>query len=237
MKVLILRGKSGVMNFLYIVSQNLDKVNNEIKIDKSQVIQGLQEKRERIYINFGKVFKKGGEILKIKNKGEILLEFRRYVEMLLRVGTILCVRNVYDSKITAITPENVIFHLDRRYYTDFDICSFMDIFKIETNNFKRLNWGESDILPHLGIILKYILEHYNTTYRFFDNRNLEYHYIYTTLYNMNGEIREIINILNSYHYEINEESLMLYNMKISTVKDKIRNIVLEIKKIENNFEK
>ena len=91
--------------------------------------------------------------------------------MLLREGTILCVRNLYDEKISAITQENIIFHLDSKYYSDFEICSFMDIFKIETNNYKKIYWGESDILPHLGAILNYVENHYNSTYRFFNNRN------------------------------------------------------------------
>lgn len=220
---------------LYIIQKILEKVNNEIKIDKNQILQGIQRNQSKIIMNFDNVFTKGKYILSLENKGEILLEFRRYIEMLLRVDTILCVRNVYDNKISAISSENMIFYLDRKYYTDFEICSFMDIFKIETNNFKKLNWGESEILPHLGAILRYIQEHYNTTYRFFNNRNLEYHYIYTTLYNNNEKIKEVISILNSYHYEMNENSLRLYNMEAEEVKTKIKEIVLEIEKIKKNL--
>lgn len=216
-----------------IIAQNFKCVN--IEINEEKVRKSLKTRENDIFLNFQKVFKKGDEILKIKNKGELLLEFRRYIEMLLRVGTILCVENKYDGKISAINQENIIFYLDERYYTDFQVCSFMDIFKIETKDYKRIYWGESNILPHLGAILDYVEKHYNSTYRFFTNRNLEYHYIYTVLYNKNYEIRELINILNSYHYETSEKNMELYNMKLKEIVGKVKNIVLEIKKIEKKL--
>lgn len=214
-----------------ILLKDLKCVNSEINEEKLR--KSLKKRENDIILNFRKVFKKGEDILKIKNKGEILLEFRRYIEMILRENTILCVRNVYDDKISAINQENIIFYLDRKYYSDFEVCSFMDIFKIETKNYKKIYWGESDIPPHLGAILDYVENHYNSTYRFFNNRNLEYHYIYTILYKKNFEIRELISILNSYHYETDERSLQLYDMKLEDIIGKIQDVVLEIKKIEN----
>lgn len=217
----------------YIISKNLEKVNNINEIDRECIIKAIQKNQGRIMINFDNIFRKGKDILGIENKGELLLEFRRYIEMLLRVDTILCVKNVYDNKISAINQENLLFHLDKKYYSDFQLCSFMDIFKIETNNYKKIFWGDSDIPPHLGAILKYVENHYNTTYRFFRNRNSEYHYIYTILYRKNFEIRNLIDILNAYHYEENEESLRLYNFGINEVKEKVENVVSEIGKIKN----
>ena len=221
------------MLFTHIISKNLEKVNNINEIDKENIIKNIQKSQGKIMINFDNVFRKGRDILDINNKGELLLEFRRYIEMLLRVDAILCVKNIYDNKISAINQENLLFHLDKRYYTDFQLCSFMDIFKIETNNYKKIFWGDSEILPHLGAILKYVESHYNTTYRFFRNRNSEYHYIYTILYRKNFEISNLINILNAYHYEENEESLRLYNLEIKEVKSKVKDVVSEIGKIKN----
>lgn len=216
--------------FNAMLLKDLKCVNSEINEEK--IRKSLKTRENDIILNFQKIFKKGSDILNIENKGELLLEFRRYIEMLLREGTILCVRNLYDEKISAITQENIIFHLDSKYYSDFEICSFMDIFKIETNNYKKIYWGENDILPHLGAILNYVENHYNSTYRFFNNRNLEYHYIYTILYKKNFEIRELIGMLNSYHYETDEKSLKLYNVKIEDIIEKVQDIVSEIKKIE-----
>ena len=172
----------------------------------------------------------GKNLKKETNKASLLLGFRRFIEMLLRVDTILAVENIYDKKNFAISSENIIFYLDRRYYSDFKVISFMDIFKIETSNYKRLYWYNENLPPHLGLILKYVESHYNTTYRFFTNRNLEYHCIYTILYQLNSEIKEIINILNSYHYLTDEESLKLYNISFEEVYKKIDFVLEKIEK-------
>lgn len=219
----------------YIIHETVEKVNSRNKINENEILKSVELCENIICSNFSKITRSGEKLLKIRNKSELLLEFRRYIEMILRLETILCVRNVYDRKISAVSNENLIFYLDRRYYSDFEICSFMDIFKIETNSYKKIFWGESNIQPHLGIILKYVKEHYNTTYRFFSNRNIEYHYIYTVLYTLNDEIKEVIDILNSYHYETSEKNLEMYNTKIKDVKTKIKYILKKMKEIKQNI--
>ncbi len=167
-------------------------------------------------------------ILKSKSKEKMLLEFRRYIEMLLNVEFILAVENVYDKKITVITPENVIFYLDRKYYSEIKLVTFMDIFRIETNDFKRIYWSNNDIPPHLGLILSYVENNYNGSYRFFKNRNVEYHVIYTILYQLNKNIRELVGILNSYHYSLDSKNLEMYECDFKVVKGKVKDIFKEI---------
>ena len=92
-----------------ILLKDLKCVNSEINEEKLR--KSLEKRENDIILNFREVFKKGEDILKIKNKGEILLEFRRYIEMMLRENTILCVRNVYDDKISAINQELSLIHI------------------------------------------------------------------------------------------------------------------------------
>lgn len=136
----------------HIISQELEKVKLE-DLDRDKVIGSLSVQQNIIKENFNEIMKNGSELLKIKDKGTLLLEFRRYIERLLRTDLILVVENVYDKKLTAIKPENVIFHLDRRYYSDFKLCPFVDIFKIETNDYKRINWV-SNLPPHVRTNIK-----------------------------------------------------------------------------------
>lgn len=213
-----------------IVTQILEKVNGISESQKAQVIEAIDKQQEKSKKNFKKLIENGENLKKETNRASLLLGFRRFIEMLLRVDTILAVENIYDKKNFAISSENIIFYLDRRYYSDFKVISFMDIFKIETSNYKRLYWYNENLPPHLGLILKYVESHYNTTYRFFTNRNLEYHCIYTILYQLNSEIKEIINILNSYHYLTDEESLKLYNISFEEVYKKIDFVLEKIEK-------
>ena len=76
----------------------------------------------------------------------------------------------------------------------------------------------------VGVLVPFVI------YSFFTNRNLEYHCIYTILYQLNSEIKEIINILNSYHYLTDEESLELYNMSFEKVYEKVNFVLGKIEK-------
>lgn len=83
-----------------------------------------------------------------------------------------------------------------------------------------------------GLILNYVQNNYNSTYRFFINRNMEYHCIYTILWQLNDNIKELINILNSYHYMVDEENLKNYNMEFKEIQKKVKYVVLEIEKMK-----
>ncbi len=219
------------MYFSHIISQFLDFVNRFSEIEKEQIISELDRCQVIFNQNVDRMLTQENMILKSKSKEKMLLEFRRYIEMLLNVGFILAVENVYDKKITAITPENVIFYLDRKYYSEIKLVTFMDIFRIETNDFKKIYWSNNDIPPHLGLILNYVENNYNGSYRFFKNRNVEYHVIYTILYQLNKEIKDLINILNSYHYSLDSKNLEMYECEFKLVKDKMQNIFKGIKEI------
>lgn len=83
-----------------------------------------------------------------------------------------------------------------------------------------------------GLILNYVQNNYNSTYRFFINRNMEYHCIYIILWQLNDNIKELINILNSYHYMVDEENLKNYNMEFKEIQKKVKYVVLEIEKMK-----
>ena len=166
-------------------------------------------------------------------KGSLLLEFRRALERLTRENLILAVRNIYDNKIITIRPEDMVFYLDKKYYSSFVAVSFMDIFKIETNDFKKIFWNSQALEPHIGLILNYIQSNYNTTYRFFRNRNADYHTIYSFLYDNYEPIKELLTILNAYHYTKDLENLQLYNVGYQYCKEKIDLVIQNLKNVKN----
>lgn len=224
---------------LEILEEQL-KENNIILEEsfKEKVISNLKKQQMQIQINIQEIVKKLRSLQEIDNKGTLLLEFRRVLERYLRTPLILVARNIYDDKIVAIDNENVIFYLDERYYHLFELVSFMDIFKIETNDYKKIFWSNnSEIQPHLGQILTYIKDNYNSTYRFFRNRNVEYHYIYSMFYYLNDEFREMIGYLNAYHFRIDEDNLELYNVSIDRIKEKLAYIIKAIQNISKKFDK
>ena len=61
---------------------------------------------------------------------------------------------------------------------------------------------------------------------------MEYHCIYTILWQLNDNIKELINILNSYHYMVDEENLKNYNMEFKEIQKKVKYVVLEIEKMK-----
>ncbi len=223
------------MNFKHIITQNSDFVNSFTESEKNEIIDRLDECQVKINNNFDRILTTGQDLLKIKNKEKLLLEFRRFIEMLVRTELILCVENIYDKKITVISPENILFYLDKKYYSSFKILTFTDIFKIETNGYNKIHWLSDEFPPHIGLILSYIEKNYNSTYRFFKNRNMEYHCIYTMLYQLNQDIKELITILNSYHYLTDEESLKMYEMDFSEIRKKVKYVIFEIKKMSVLF--
>lgn len=165
-----------------------------------------------------------------KTKEEMLLHFRRAIEMLVRSDLLLSVTTLSNDKIVAIRKENFLQFVDDRYYTPLHLSCFMDIFKIETKDFKCIS---NNIInePHIGVVINYILEHYTNTFTRFINRNLEYYYIYEFFYKNGQAIKDILAYLNSYHYLKEENWINLYNTPIKEIKDKISPLVEEIKNL------
>ena len=165
-----------------------------------------------------------------KTKEEMLLHFRRAIEMLVRSDLLLSVTTLSNDKIVAIRKENFLQFVDDRYYTPLHLSCFMDIFKIETKDFKCIS---NNIInePHIGVIINYILEHYTNTFTRFLNRNLEYYYIYEFFYKNGQAIKDILAYLNSYHYLKEENWINLYNTPIKEIKDKIYPLIEEIKNL------
>lgn len=165
-----------------------------------------------------------------KTKEEMLLHFRRAIEMLVRSDLLLSITTLSNDKIVAIRKENFLQFVDDRYYTPLHLSCFMDIFKIETKDFKCIS---NNIInePHIGVVINYILEHYTNTFTRFLNRNLEYYYIYEFFYKNGQAIKDILAYLNSYHYLKEEDWINLYNTPIKEIKDKIYPLIEEIKNL------
>ena len=165
-----------------------------------------------------------------KTKEEMLLHFRRAIEMLVRSDLLLSVTTLSNDKIVAIRKENFLQFVDDRYYTPLHLSCFMDIFKIETKDFKCIS---NNIIsePHIGVVINYILEHYTNTFTRFLNRNLEYYYIYEFFYKNGQAIKDILAYLNSYHYLKEENWINLYNTPIKEIKDKIYPLIEEIRNL------
>ena len=173
------------------------------------------------------------EFLKAYNsntKEEMLLSFRRAIEMLVRSDLLLSVTTLSNDKVVAIRKENFLQFVDDRYYTPLHLSCFMDIFKVETKDFKCIS---SNIVnePHIGLVINYILEHFTNTFTRFLNRNLEYYYIYEFFYKNGQAIKDILAYLNSYHYLKEKDWIDLYNTPIDNIKDKIVVLVEEVKNL------
>lgn len=163
-------------------------------------------------------------------KEEMLLSFRRAIEMLVKSDLLLSVTTLSNDKIVAIRKENFLQFVDDRYYTPLHLSCFMDIFKIETKDFKCIS---NNIVnePHIGLVINYILEHYTNTFTRFLNRNLEYYYIYEFFYKNGQAIKDVLAYLNSYHYLKEKDWIDLYNTPIKEIKDKILLLNQEIKNL------
>ena len=161
-------------------------------------------------------------------KEEMLLKFRRATEMLIKTDLLLTVTALSGNKLIAIRKENFLQFVDDRYYTPVQLSCFMDIFKLETKDFRAIN---STIInePHIGLVISYILEHYTNTFTRFSNRNMEYYYIYEFFYKNGQEIKEILAYLNSYHFSREQSWADLYNTNIEEIKIKVQHILEEAK--------
>lgn len=160
-------------------------------------------------------------------KEEMLLHFRRAMEMLIKSELLLTVDTLSNNITIAIRKENFLQFVDDRYYTPLQLSSFMNIFKIETKDYKCISnnlMGE----PHIGLVISYILEHFTNTFTRFMNRNPEYYYIYEFFYQNGTEIKKILSYLNAYHYIDCEEWKKLYNVNLEVVRQEVSSIYNKI---------
>lgn len=161
------------------------------------------------------------EVLSTDNKEKMLLNFRRGMEMIIKKPLLVTIKSLSTNKIIAVRNDNLLQLLDRRYYSELQLSSFLDIFKIETNDFKSLNILGNE--PHLKLIINYILSHYNTTFRKFMNRNEEYFYIYKYFFDNGERIKKVLEYLNSYHYSKDTE-IIYYNLNIEEINEEVKEI-------------
>ena len=153
----------------------MSKEKSLLDIVKEDIEAPIQNLQNDIYNNVEKIASFfNNEILSSNNKERILLNFRRGMEMLIKMPLLITTQSLSTNKIIVVRNDNLLQLIDDRY-SKMQLSSFLDIFKIETNDYKALNiMGE----PHIKLVINYILSHYNTTFRKFMNRNEEYYYIY-----------------------------------------------------------
>lgn len=196
---------------------------------EQRYIQPIQEISIKVEENKGSINEEFSKSYNAKTKEEMLLHFRRAVEMLTKSKLLLTVTALTSNNMVAIRKENFLQFVDDRYYTPLQLNCFMDIFKIETKNFKTMSNNSLISEPHIGLVINYILEHFTNTFTRFSNRNMEYFYIYEFFYKNGQEVKEILSYLNSYHFSIEEDWLTLYNTDIKVIRKKVGNIYNEIK--------
>ena len=153
------------------------------------------------------------------NKERMLLNFRRGIEMLMKTPLLVTTTSLSTNKIIAVRNDNLLQLLDDRYYSPLQLSSFLDIFKMETNNYKRLNMPVTNE-PHIKLVINYIQNHYNTTFRKFMNRNTEYFFLYKYFFENGEKIKKVLGYLNSYHYSLETEDIY-DNLEASIIKEEI----------------
>jgi hypothetical protein len=189
-----------------------EKISNNLELLKEDVEKNKDE-IDKFFLD---------EVLESKNKEEMLLLFRRGIEMIVKKPFILTTKSLTTGNLIAVRKDNVLQLLDDRYYESFKLSSFVDLFLLETKNLVN---GE----PHIKLLINYIEGHYNTTFRKFMNRNTEYYNIYKFFFNYGEDIKYVLNILNSYHYtnEIEE----LYYTDENDIKIKVSSIYNVVKEL------
>ena len=202
----------GVIKIDEIIYFFNEKISNNLELLKEDVEKNKDE-IDRFFLD---------EVLESKNKEEMLLLFRRGIEMIVKKPFILTTKSLTTGNLIAVRKDNMLQLLDDRYYESFKLSSFVDLFLLETKNLVN---GE----PHIKLLINYIEGHYNTTFRKFMNRNTEYYNIYKFFFNYGEDIKYVLNVLNSYHYtnEIEE----LYYTDENDIKSKVSSIYNVIKEL------
>lgn len=189
-----------------------DKVNNNLILLKEEV-ENNKDEINRFFVD---------EVLNSKNKEEMLLLFRRGIEMIVKKSFILTTKSLTTGNLIAVRKDNILQLLDDRYYESFKLSSFIDLFLLESKNLVN---GE----PHIKLLINYIEGHYNTTFRKFMNRNTEYYNIYKFFFSYGEDIKYVLNVLNSYHYTNEVETL--YYTDENDIKSKVSSIYNVIKEL------
>lgn len=190
-------------------------------------VKPVKELNDLVICNKKEIEQQMMKTYNVESKEYMLLHFRRAVEMLIKSDLLLTVTALSNDEIVAVRKENFLQLVDDRYYSTLQLSSFMDIFKIETKDFKCISStmvGE----PHIGLVINYILEHFTNTFTRFMNRNAEYYHIYEFFYKYGVEIKKVLSYLNAYHYNKDEEWEGLYNVNSATVQCSIDGIFEEI---------
>lgn len=196
---------------------------------EERYIQPIQDISIKVEANKGSINEEFSKSYNAKTKEEMLLHFRRAIEMLTKSKLLLTVTALTSNNMVAIRKENFLQFVDDRYYTPLQLNCFMDIFKIETKNFKTMSNNSLISEPHIGLVINYILEHFTNTFTRFSNRNMEYFYIYEFFYKNGQEVKEILSYLNAYHFSTEEDWLTLYNTDVKLIRKKIGTIYNEVK--------
>lgn len=196
---------------------------------EKRYIQPIQDISIKVEANKGNINEEFSKSYNAKTKEEMLLHFRRAIEMLTKSKLLLTVTALTSNNMVAIRKENFLQFVDDRYYTPLQLNCFMDIFKIETKNFKTMSNNSLISEPHIGLVINYILEHFTNTFTRFSNRNMEYFYIYEFFYKNGQEVKEILSYLNAYHFSTEEDWLTLYNTDVKLIRKKIGTIYNEVK--------
>lgn len=164
-------------------------------------------------------------VLNLKTKEKVLLNFRRGLEMFISLPMILTVKSLSTNKIIAVRNDNLLQLLDNRYYSPLQLSSFLDLFAVETNDYKAIYGDNRTNIPHIKLVINYILLHYNTTFRKFMNRNTEYYLMYKFLFDNGEKIKYVLSFLNAYHFS---EDSTLYYAELKDFKKEIEEIYEEM---------
>lgn len=190
-------------------------------------VKPVKELNDLVIYNKKEIEQQMKKTYDVESKEHMLLHFRRAIEMLIKSDLLLTVTALSNNELVAVRKENFLQLVDDRYYSTLQLSSFMDIFKIETKDFKCISntmVGE----PHIGLVINYILEHFTNTFTRFMNRNAEYYHIYEFFYKYGVEIKKVLSYLNAYHYNKDEEWEGLYNVNSATVQCSIDGIFEEM---------
>lgn len=209
------------------MEESLNKIiDNKFLIPMKDLKINILSNEEKIK-NFFK-----SEILKDKNKERVLLNFRRMLEMVVNTPLFVTVVSKSSYYIIAVRGDNFLQLIDDRYYSPLQLSTFMDIFKMETNDFQKIGCIG---VPHIKLIINYIQTHYNTTFRKFMNRNSEYYYMYKFFFDNGEKIKKVLNFLNAYHYNIEDNDL--YEAKLENFQNDIIEIYQSLEEVFKKFEK
>ena len=109
----------------------MNKEKSLLDIVKEDIEAPIQNLQNDIYNNVEKIASFfNNEILSSNNKERILLNFRRGMEMLIKMPLLITTQSLSTNKIIVVRNDNLLQLIDNRYYSKIQLSSFLDIFKI-----------------------------------------------------------------------------------------------------------